>query len=354
MKTARRLFAIGERGSVNRSASRHSAVLRVTDPRSIVAIVTLFAFSSINHAAEWVNISDSVTSQVKPGYAGPTAGVVADPASGDVFMVVNDQGLWKSSDHGATFARCDGTNIGGRCETGYALQMDPDGRRMFCFMIYGSSAMTLDGGKSWMKSKLSHFDFGSVDWDDTAKRVLALRHESGGMLATSDDGGATWKDLEKGFSGCGVFDRKTFVATKAKEKGIFRSTDAGATWTKVSDLNPVAATPVVYRGTGYWCDGTEVLVSKDKGATWSATSGNRDKPYSMIFGPLFGKTAEHFVVVGKAGFLETKDGGKNFTSAAPLPGGFNTGRVGPNYSWDPKHDIFYASTMTKPTFKYQR
>ena len=96
--------------------------------------------------------------------------------------------------------------------------MDPDGRRLFCFMIYGSSAMTLDGGKSWMKSKVSHLDFGWVDWDDTGKRVLALRHEAGGMLTTSDDGGATWKDLEKGFNGCGVFDRKTFVATKAKGK----------------------------------------------------------------------------------------------------------------------------------------
>jgi photosystem II stability/assembly factor-like uncharacterized protein len=317
-----------------------------------LAVIFLSALAA--HAAEWVNISDEVTSKVKPGYTGPTAGVTVDPASGDVFMVVNDQGLWKSGDQGTTFVRVDGTNVSGRCETGWALNMDPDGRRLFCFMIYGSSAMTLDGGKSWMKSKISHLDFGSVDWDDTAKRVLALRHESGGMLTTSDDGGAAWKDLEKGFSGCGVFDRKTFVATKAKEKGIFRSDDSGMTWTKVSESTPVAATPVVYRGTGYWCDGTNVLVSKDKGATWTSLLLASDKPFSIIFGPLFGKTDQHFVVVGKGGLLETKDGGKTFTTAAPLPTGFGTGRVGPNYAWDPKHDIFYASQMTKPTFKYQR
>ena len=317
-----------------------------------LAVILLSALAA--HAAEWVNISDAVTSKVKPGYAGPTAGVVADPASGDVFMVVNDQGLWKSSDQGATFSRIDGTNVSGRCETGWALNMDPDGRRLFCFMIYGSSAMTLDGGKSWMKSKVSHLDFGSVDWDDTGKRLLAFRHEAGGMLTTSDDGGAMWKDLAKGFSGCGVFDRKTFVATKEKDKGIFRSDDSGATWTKVSESTPVAATPVVYRGTGYWCDGSNVLVSKDKGATWTSLSPASDKPLSMIFGPMFGKTDQHFVVVGKGGFLETKDGGKTFTAAAPLPAGFSTGRVGPHYAWDPKNDIFYASQMTKPAFKYQR
>jgi len=309
----------------------------------------------VAHAAEWVNISDSVTSQVKPGYAGPTAGVTVNPANGNVFMVVNDQGLWRSSDHGASFTRCDDKNIGGRCETGWALNFDPAGNRLFCFMIYGSSAMTTDGGKTWAKSKVSHLDYGLVDWSDTGKRILAIRHESGGMLATSDDGGATWKDLEKGFNNCGVFDKNTFVATKVKEKGIFRSTDAGATWAKVFTNTPAAAVPVVFKGTGYWCDGTGILASTDQGATWGRCApGNQDKPPSIIIGPIFGKSESHYVVVGHAGFLETTDGGQNFHLAAPLPPGFTVSRVGPNYAWDAKANIFYASTMTKATFKYQR
>jgi photosystem II stability/assembly factor-like uncharacterized protein len=308
-----------------------------------------------SHAAEWVNISDAVTAQLKPGYGGPTAGVTVNPANGDVFMVVSDQGLWKSSDHGTTFARVDDKNIGGRCETGWALNFDPAGQRLFCFMIYGSSAVTTDGGKTWAKSQVSHLDYGSVDWGDTGRRVLAFRHESGGMLTTSDDGGATWKDLEKGFNNCGVFDHSTFVATKAKEKGIFRSTDAGATWTQVFTNTPAAAVPVVFKGTGYWCDGTGILTSMDKGATWNRSApGSQDKPYSMVYGPMFGASEKHYVVVGRAGFLETKDGGQTFALAAPLPPGFTVNRVGANYAWDAKANIFYASTMTKPTFKYQR
>lgn len=314
---------------------------------SLLLIIPLAA-----SAAEWVNISDPVTSQVKPGYAGPTAGVAVDRMSGDVFMVVNDQGLWKSSDHGGTFARVDEKNIGGRCETGWALNFDPNGQRLFCFMIYGSSAMTTDGGISWTKSRVSHLDYGSVDWGDTGKRLLAIRHESGGMLTTSADAGTTWKDVEKGWNNCGVFDRNTFVATKAKEKGIFRSADAGATWTMVSEQTPVAATPVVFRGVGYWCDGNDVLVSKDKGATW--IGHNRDKTHSFIYGPMFGADEKHFVVVGKGGFHETKDGGNTWRVAAPLPAGFTVNRVGPNYAWDPKADIFYASAMTKPTLKFER
>ena len=216
-------------------------------------------------------------------------------------------------------------------------------------MIYGDNAITTDGGKTWTKFKTSHLDFGAVDWADTGKRLLAIRHESGGLLTTSEDGGATWTDLEKGFSGCGVFDRTTFVATKEKTPGIFRSTDAGATWTQVFPETPTAAVPVVFDGAGYWPTGKSVLVSRDKGATWTALG----PPFDASHGPFF-DTAQHFVVVGKSGFSETKDGGQTWQTAAPLPAGFAISRVGPNYAWDPRADIFFASTMTKPTFKFER
>jgi photosystem II stability/assembly factor-like uncharacterized protein len=300
-------------------------------------------------AGEWVNISDSVTSQVKPGYAGPTAGIVVDRGSGDVFLVVNDQGLWRSSDHGATFARCDNQAIGGRCETGWALQADPAGRRLACFMIYGSSASTTDGGATWTKWKTSHLDFGSVDWSDTGKRLLALRHESGGMLTTSEDAGITWQDLGKGFSGCGVLDRTTFVASKEKEPGIFRSTDAGATWSAVSTEKPTAGVPTIFEGAAYWATGKGILVSRDKGESWSAIG----TPVDATHGPFFGKDSSHAIVVGKSGFSETRDGGQTWRQIAPLPAGFTVNRVGPNFAWDAKANVIYASTMTKPAFRLE-
>jgi hypothetical protein len=313
-------------------------------------LILALAVPLLAHAADWKNISDPVTSKVKPGYAGPTAGVVVDHISGDVFMVVNDQGLWKSSDHGVTFARVDDGTIGGRCETGWALQGDPNGQRLFCFMIYGSSATTTNGGKTWTKSATSHLDFGGVDWADTGKRVLAMRHESGGVLATSADGGATWSDLQNGFTGCGVFDHQTFVVTRAKDRGIFRSGDAGASWVRVSPDTPAAAMPVIFKGAGYWPAGKGILVSQDKGMTWSWLGA----PVDASLGPYFGESELHFVVAGQSGLQETMDGGKSYSLAAPLPDGFGVGHIGPHYAWDAKADIFYASTMNKPTYKLQR
>src|SRR6476661_3871101 len=86
------------------------AVPALLRPGTVALLIC--GLAALASAAEWVNISDSVTSQVKPGYAGPTAGVTVDRVSGDVYMVVNDQGLWKSTDHGQTFTRVDDKNIG--------------------------------------------------------------------------------------------------------------------------------------------------------------------------------------------------------------------------------------------------
>ena len=272
-----------------------------------------------------------------------------DRTTGHVFMVVNDLGLWRSTDHGESFAQCSGKEIGGRGETGWALQADPAGKRLACFMIYGDSALTTDGGTTWTKFKTSHVDFGSVDWGDTGKRLLAVRHESGGVLTTSDDAGETWKDLGKGFSACGVVDHSTFVATKEKDPGIFRSVDAGATWAQVSKDTPTAGVPAVFEGAIYWPAGKGLRVSTDKGATWKVIAADVEASH----GPFF-DTAQHFVVAGKAGFVETKDGGATWEKAAPLPDGFTAAWTGPHFAWDPKADIFYASTMTKPTLKFVR
>src|SRR5438046_8025105 len=88
--------------------------------------------------ANWVNISEPIVKQLtdsgkKIAWPGQTAGVVADPASGDVYMIIPDQGIWKSSDRGATFSRADNGEIGGRCETGYSINGDQAGRgRIAC------------------------------------------------------------------------------------------------------------------------------------------------------------------------------------------------------------------------------
>src|SRR5436190_777531 len=110
----------------------------------------VLAFSVVLCASQekgqWVPISESVTSKVKTAWPGLTAGIAVDPSTGDVYMAVSGAGLYKSTDKGATIERCDGEMVGGRCETGAALCVDPERPgRIACFMMDGKSARALDG-----------------------------------------------------------------------------------------------------------------------------------------------------------------------------------------------------------------
>ncbi|HEX3998107.1 MAG TPA: sialidase family protein [Pirellulales bacterium] len=319
-----------------------------------MAIGTLVAWPTVSSGqapqnGKWVNISDSVVAKLaregkKIGWPGLTSGVGVDRTNGDVYMVVCDNGLWKSSDHGATFVRVDGGNVTGRCETGFGLDIDPAGNRLACITVYGNSAISLDAGKTWQKCSQSHLDCVAVAWPETS--LLAIKHESGGVLIVSPDGGKTWKTLDKGFNGIGLFDAKTFVGCKAK--GIVRSTDGGQTWTAVSDLRPSGKAMRVFKGIGYWVGPHGLLVSRDQGATWSPLG----KPVECSLGPYFGKDERNIVVLGKQGIMKTTDAGQTWKLAAPLPHGVD-GDYMCQCGWDPTNNIFYAGKMGKPTFKFQ-
>jgi hypothetical protein len=300
---------------------------------------------------KWISISDDVIAKLgrdgkKIGWPSLTGGVGVDPTNGDVYMMVCDNGLWKSTDESKTFERVDSGAIGGRCETGFALDIDPHGKRIACFPVYGPAASSLDAGKTWQKSTAQHVDCIAVAWPDLA--MLSIKHESGGELIYSADGGRNWKSLGKAFEGVGLFDAKTLLAYNPAD-GILRSLDAGATWKTTSALKATGKAMRVLNGIGYWIGDKGVLVSRDKGATWELLGS----PVSCMVGPYFGKDDKHLVVFGKQGAMETTDAGRTWKTAAPLPPGID-GNYMCNFGWDPVRDIFYVSKMGKPTFKYER
>lgn len=308
---------------------------------------------------KWETISDTVVADLekagqKIGYPGMTGGIAVDPASGDVYMVVCDQGLWKSTDHGATFARCDNKTIGGRCETGWAANVDPAGNRLAMFMVYANGASTDDSGKTWTQWKNNHFDAGAVDWENSGKTFLAVKHESGGQLTLSTDGGKSWRGLGGGFGNVvGAFDEKTLISRKGQ--GMVRSEDGGASWQPVGGvITPQTAVVRVFKGTAYLVSPKGVQVSTDKGKTW-ATMG---APVEALFGPFF-KDEKTIMVVTPKGFSLTTDAGKTWEVVAPLPPDFSNGQFHfdaknpwfPNFGWDPKGNILYASIMGKPAYR---
>lgn len=312
----------------------------------------------------WTEISRGVLERLKSegkkiDWPGGTAGVAVDPATGDVFMVVPGQGIWKSEDQGKTFARVDGGAVGGRCETSYSLQFDPAGGRLACFMLDGKCAMTPDGGKTWIPftGLGRNWDYAAVDWSqDPVKTIFGARHETGGEVFLSADSGRSWNRLfaDPEFErtgGLGIFDEKTLVYTM-KGRGIQRSTDGGKTWTKVSDLEPWGRVVRVRGGVGYWFSRQGLWVSRDRGATWTLQGTAVEATIGPMLDP---KDENRFAVAGVKGIFETADGGRTWKAVGPLPEGFTLPKPGwyANVDWDPGRGLYYASQMGRGTFRLE-
>lgn len=341
----------------------HCRMVSIVFACSIVLIASLGLRAEEPAAGEWVDISSSLVKKLteegqKTAWPGETAGVAVDPASGEVYLIVAGLGVWKSADAGKSFARVDGGKVGGRCETAFSLNMESGGRRLACFMLDGKCAWTGDAGRTWtpLADVGRNWDYAAVDWSvDEPQTIFAALHESGGQVMLSRDGGQTWSKLfqEAEFDksgGLGVFDAQTLVYTQ-KGRGIQRSTDAGETWTKVSDHEPIGRLVNLRQGKAYWLAKEGLLVSTDKGATWSV----QGKPVEASIGPFFDpKNDQRMVVAGAAGIFQTEDGGESWKLVSRLPAGYEKlPKAGwyTNVAWDPVHDTYYASLMGKPTYR---
>lgn len=314
--------------------------------------------------APWVNVSDPVVDKLKAegkkfGFGNATAGVAVDVASGNVFMVVSGLGIYKSSDGGKTFARADDGKIGGRCETSFAINADPAGKRLACFMLDGKCAWTGDSGVTWneMKDMGRNWDYAAVDWSgDVVMNIFGAHHEDGGQTMLSTDGGKTWSKIFRHAEfdktgGLGIFDARTLVYTE-KGQGIQRSTDGGQTWTKISDLEPTGRVVRIVKGVAYWLAKDGILVSKDHGATWNLQGTAVD----ATIGPMFDPANErHMSVAGMKGIFETADGGQTWKQIGKLPPGFSMPKAGwfANIAWDPARSTYYASQMRKAMYKWE-
>jgi photosystem II stability/assembly factor-like uncharacterized protein len=294
----------------------------------------------------------------KPGYGG-LCGVAVDHRTGDVHVNLSDKGFYRSSDRGKTWKHL-GSTIKGRTEWPGCFQLDPTGKSktMASALVYGSPVVvSTDGGEKWkeMDKKSTHVDWFALDWTDPERKfVLALKHESGGQLLASHDGGATFEDLGKGYGPACVFGAQTAVVAELKTKdkpkpGLVRTTDGGKTFKPCADY-AATALPKWHDGKMYWLVDGAILVSGDKGETWEKRCEFKNGRY----GPIFGKDGKHMLVLTNAEILETTDGGANWSSKIALPKDLKGVNPLTWMDYDPVHDTVYVMKMTSELFKLER
>lgn len=291
---------------------------------------------------------------------GSISNIAVDRKTGDLLAFVNGAGLFKSTDQGKTFKSLYETK--GSCASTFSLLVDPmaGATRIFCLLHSAPSALTLDGGKTWIA--VSHNNYsGMVDWNDPEAKTMMARSSGHDMWKLTQDQGKTWanlkaKDVGWGFT-FGLFDSKTIVTVGS---AIMRSDDAGATFTEAGKANGsgyIVRPLVAFKDHGYILVKEGMAVSMDKGKTWNVLT----IPANINAGPLFGKDENHIILAGnKDGFHESKDAGKTWNKVVGMPinvhdigGNMNHGDNG-NCAYDPAHDTFYLCSRGNPVYKYQR
>jgi hypothetical protein len=198
---------------------------------------------------QWQPVATGLLKTEKTGFGG-LCGIVVDHQTGEVWVNLSDRGMFRSADQSKTWKRASETQPKGRTETPGCWLFDPTGKTntMVTALVYGSPiAVSADQAAAWrhLDNKSSHIDWCAVDWSDPEmKFVLALKHESGGLLLVSNDGGKTFAEAGKGFGPGWVFDGQTAVVAEAKTKdrpkpNLLRTTDGGKSFQPCGAYSPV-------------------------------------------------------------------------------------------------------------------
>lgn len=313
----------------------------------------------------WEGLLGSLAKDEKSGFGG-LCGVIADPATGSLWINLSDRGFYRSDDQGKTFRRCGDMQPRGRTESPGCFQLDPTGgsKRLVTALVYGSPiSISANAGLSWKQAdaKSSHIDWCAVDWTDPdLKFMLALKHEADGLLLASRDGGASFSEIGKGYGSGWVFNEKTAVVAEAKTRtrpkpSLMRTTDAGQTWQPCGAYSPVGANsaqalPQWREGSLYWLVDGALIASNDLGTTWQKKGDVKDGRY----GPVFGKDAKHLFVLTGVGIIESTDGGTTWARPISPPRGLN-GIGGLTWlAYDARGDNLYLMKMGSDLFRLAR
>jgi photosystem II stability/assembly factor-like uncharacterized protein len=230
-------------------------------------------------------------------------------------------GVARSLDGGETF----GIYKGLEGKTVKALAVSPSHPQVIAAGALDGVFRTTDGGQTWYRiTPEGHADLRNVDslaFDPADPNVLYMGTWHLGWKTT--DGGETWAAMHTGMIDDSdvmtvTVDRwnpQTVYATACT--GIYRSTEAGMSWTKVRGIpttsrrtRAFAQSPdnqnLFYAGTteGLW-------ISEDGTATWRLAS-HRELIVNAVLALPGGR-----VLVGTegAGVLASQDGGKTFTAS---------------------------------------
>ncbi len=212
---------------------------------------------------------------------------------------------------------------------------------------------TIDGGKTWKKTLFVDNEHGGrdieVDWQNPSVLYAAIYKgfrkgwdivsggpaDKGGIYK-STDGGETWTKLSAGLPGklIGKIDLDiarsnpnvlyAMVEAPGAEGGLYRSSDAGATWTMVNNSQRLRARPFYFNyvtvnpknENEVWVNELGLHKSTDAGKTFTSVGTPHGDNHGMWFNP---DNPEIILQVNDGGGNVSLNGGKSWSSILNQP-----------------------------------
>jgi len=258
--------------------------------------------------------------------------IVYVAALGHLYSENPDRGLYKTTDGGLTWVKVLDVTEGGRAIGCVDVVMDPANpdvlfaaaydrlRKFWTYNIGGPGSgiyKTTDGGKTWVKltGGLPGGLLGRIGLAISAKnsQILYAEIENANKPNLAQD--KRWQEILDGKNSAGMVNGE-----------IYRSDDAGATWTKVSpDKQSIGGYPGYYYGQIIVdpADDTHVYVlsvgvseSRDGGKTWKTAFSFGGDNHALWIDPA---DSAHMLLGFDHGLGVTWDGGKNWAHSDNLP-----------------------------------
>ena len=198
------------------------------------------------------------------------------PTTPTTLYVYGRRGVYKSADGGATWRAVNRGLELGEMNSVSALSIDPTNSRVVFAGTRNGVYKSTDGGESWRKAEGYFPEINALSIDPTNSQVIVAGTRNG--VYKSTDGGETWDRISTWRANALSIDpANPQVIVAAVSDGVIRSADGGETWRSADglpakpakDVSSLLRAPTGVMYVSYWEDCSHLYRSTDGGATWS-------------------------------------------------------------------------------------